>query len=75
MSGQAEQVLSEALHLSAMERAELVERLLESFDFPKRREIDAAWAEEVEGRIDAYEEGKIGATPAAKVFEKFEKRQ
>ena len=53
MTPTAEIVLAEALTLSPSERAELVEELLSSFDFPARHEIDVAWASEVEERIDA----------------------
>jgi len=40
-------------------RARLAERLLESLDHPKQQEIDRLWAEEVEDRIDAYEQGSL----------------
>ena len=53
-----------------MERAELVEQILSSFDFPSRNEIDALWAKEAEDRIDAYDQGKIKAIPASRVFER-----
>jgi len=53
-----------------MERAEMVEKLLSSFDFTSRAEIDALWAREAESRIDAYELGEISAIPAREVFEK-----
>jgi putative addiction module component (TIGR02574 family) len=70
MTTQTEQILSEALHLSPLERAGLVERILESFDFPNREEIDTAWVKEAEDRLDAYEKGKIGVKPAKEVFAK-----
>jgi len=73
MSPQAREVLADALRLSPMERAELVEKLLASFDFPDREEVDRSWAAEVEDRISAYESGGLGATPAAQVFEEIEK--
>lgn len=75
MTTQAEQILSEVLHLSPLEKAKLVERILESFDFPNRDEIDTLWAKEIEDRIDAYEEGKIEAIPAKEVFEEIKRRQ
>ena len=54
-----------------VERAELVEQILSSFDFPSRDAIDALWVKEAEDRIDAYDQGKIKATPASQVFENF----
>lgn len=70
MTVQSQEVLREALDLPPIERAELVEQILASFDFPARKEIDALWAKEVEDRIDAYERGDIGTVPAKDVFDK-----
>ena len=74
MTTHTQQVLEEAVGLPPIERAELVEGILSSFDFPARADIDAAWAREAEDRIDAYERGDIAAIPASKVFEKIEKK-
>ena len=49
---QTQQVLEKAVGLPPIERAELVEGILSSFDFPSRADIDAAWAQEAEDRID-----------------------
>ncbi len=68
MSPQADRVLLEALKLSPLERAELIEKILASFSFPDRTVIDESWAAESEERIDAFERGEIGAKPAAEVF-------
>jgi len=70
MSGNTEKILAEALELQPIERAELVEELLSSFEFPARKSIDKMWADEVEDRIDAYERGDLTSTPAKKVFDK-----
>lgn len=67
------QILSEALKLPPTERAELVENLLSSFEFPSREKIDALWAQEAESRIDAFESAEISAIPAKEVFAKIEK--
>ncbi len=74
MTTHAQQVLKEAVGLPPVERAELVEGILSSFDFPTRAAIDAAWAREAEHRIDAYERGEIAAISASRVFEKIEKK-
>ena len=73
MTTQTQQVLEDAIHLPPVERAELLEQILASFDFPARGEIDDSWAKEAEDRIDAYDRGEVGATPAAKVFEKIDR--
>jgi putative addiction module component (TIGR02574 family) len=64
----AAKVVSEALSLPAKSRARLAERLLESLDDPKQKEIDRLWAEKVEDRIDAYERGELKAIPGEEVF-------
>lgn len=74
MTAQTQQVLEKAIHLPPLERAELVEQILSSFDFPSRDEIDALWAREAEDRIDAYDQGKIKAIPASQVFEKINRQ-
>ena len=73
MTGRAQQVLTQALDLPPTERAQLVEQILSSFDLPGREEIDALWAKEAEDRIDAYDQGKIKATPATEVFRKIDR--
>jgi len=75
MSRQGKQILAEALNLPPIERAEIVEELLSSFEFPSRKTIDELWDQEAESRIDAYERGEITAIPAKEVFEKIEKRK
>jgi len=70
-----QQVLKKAIHLPPVERAELVEQILSSFDFPSRDEIDALWAKEAEDRIDAYDQGKIKAIPASQVFERINRQK
>ena len=54
MSARKNQVLQNALDLTPTDRAELVEQLLQSFDFPDREQVDALWAKEAGDRIDAH---------------------
>ena len=72
MTNKAQDVLNQALGLSPIERAELVEKLLASFEFPDRDSIDAAWAKEAEDRLDAFDRGEVGATPETEVFKRVE---
>ena len=72
MSPRARQVLDDALALSPMERAELVEKILDSFPFRGREETDALWTEEAEDRIDAFDRGELEARPARAVFARIE---
>jgi len=73
MSPQADRVLSDALNLSPLERADLIEKLLASFPFPDRKAIDQRWAIEVEERIDAFERKEIKSKPASEVFSRIER--
>ena len=75
MTFQTQQVLERAVRLPPVDRAELVEQILSSFDRPSREENDALWAKEAEDRIDAYDQDKIKAIPASQVFEKINRQK
>jgi putative addiction module component (TIGR02574 family) len=72
MPKHAESILAEALELPPVERAELVESILSSFEFQSRKAIDMLWALEAEDRIDAYDRGEMAAIPAKDVFAEIE---
>lgn len=61
-------IVSEALALGPVERAELIETLLSSFDSENRVEADRLWAGEAESRVEAFDAGKLAASPARDVF-------
>jgi putative addiction module component (TIGR02574 family) len=58
------QILAAALQLPPDERAQLIEKILASFEPENRRRIDRLWAQEAEDRIDAYERGELESAPA-----------
>jgi putative addiction module component (TIGR02574 family) len=60
----------EARLLSAEERAQLADALLESLRGEKIAEVEAAWAVEIERRVSAYERGEAKLVPAEEVFAK-----
>lgn len=74
MTPQSQKILREALDLPPTDRAELVEQILASFEFPARQDIDAAWAQEAENRIDAYDRGEIESSPAKEVFKDIDRQ-
>ncbi len=74
MTAVAERVFKDALELLPVERAELIEKLFQSFDDAASNKVDAAWAEEVESRLEAYDRGKIKASSAADVFARINQR-
>ena len=69
-----EQVFKAALDLQPVERAELIEKLFQSFDRSSSKRIDSAWAEEVESRFDAFERGEIKESPVEDVFARLNQR-
>ncbi len=70
MTAVAEKIMKTALELPPIDRAELIGRLFISFDPSPTSSIDEAWATEVESRIDAFDAGKIKASPADEVFKR-----
>jgi putative addiction module component (TIGR02574 family) len=73
MLPQAHEVLAQALKLSPLEKAELVERILDTFVLPARKEVDERWAAEAEDRIDAYDRGEMAAKSVMDVFARIER--
>ena len=74
MTATAAQVLKEALGLSPVDRAELIQRLFQSFDPSAGRRVDAVGSEEIESRLDAYDKGKMTACPAEDVLARINRR-
>lgn len=66
MATQLEIVEAQALKLTAEERAQLADRLISSLF--EDHEIEAAWAEEVERRIEEIESGRAKLMPAAEAI-------
>lgn len=62
------ELFKEAINLPPMERAQLIELLLSSFNYQKHSEIDKDWNQEIESRIDAFEKGEISAISMEEVF-------
>ena len=74
MTSTVQAVLEQALRLSPIERAQLIDEFYHSFDKASRGPVAARWAEEVESRIDAYQAGKIQADSAEAVFSRMNQR-
>lgn len=67
MSASLKQIEDQARALTPEERAKLAESMLESLHSPLA-EVKAAWAEEIEQRVAAFDRGEIPAHPAEDVF-------
>ena len=63
MAKAVQSVLAEALRLDLHGRAELVAELLKSLDGPADPDAEAAWAVEIQRRIEAIEAGTIELEP------------
>jgi putative addiction module component (TIGR02574 family) len=74
MTVTTEKVFNDALALPPIERAELIQRLFQSFDVPEDNRIDTAWTEEIESRIEAYDKGLLTASPAEDVLARINRR-
>lgn len=70
MSQSSQTLSTEARRLSATERLELVEDLLDSLDTPDTA-LDAQWAKEAEDRLAAYRRGELKALSVAEVLGKY----
>jgi putative addiction module component (TIGR02574 family) len=68
MNRNTAKIVDEALSLPPRSRAKLADKLLDSLNPPRQREIDKLWADEVEDRIDAYERGEIKVVSGKAVF-------
>jgi putative addiction module component (TIGR02574 family) len=69
-----EQIVHEALALPAEKRAQLADQLLASLDSPEQGQLDQAWEEEIERRIDAYEAGQEKSRPIDEVIREIRQR-
>ncbi len=65
-----EEVLTQAMALSPDDRALLADRLLNSLDSPRRKEIDLLWADEAERRIQQIRNGEVKPIAGEEVFKK-----
>ena len=63
-------ILTQALDLSAVDRADIAEKLLLSLENPDPA-IDKVWAREADVRIEAYNRGEIETVSAKSVFDKY----
>jgi putative addiction module component (TIGR02574 family) len=59
MTDKSKVVLEEALKLTANERAEVAEQLLASLDEAHDSDVEKAWQEEIQRRLQQVERGEV----------------
>jgi putative addiction module component (TIGR02574 family) len=68
MSDALKELEQQAQALTLEERARLAEVLLESLQEPPIADIEAAWHQEIEQRVAAYDRGELQTFSAEEVF-------
>ena len=72
MSPEMKRIYEEAKQLPPAERAELIERIIESFDADTGEEIQKAWADEAERRLALHNSREGTALTEKEVFDRIE---
>jgi putative addiction module component (TIGR02574 family) len=60
-------LIAEISDLPVEHRAKIADQILQSLNAPDP-EIESAWMQEVEKRIEEYEQGRVKLVPAKEVF-------
>ncbi|WP_458699715.1 addiction module protein [Sulfurospirillum sp. 1307] len=66
-----EDIFEEVMTMKPAQKAELIDKLILSLDIPNQ-EVEELWKEEVENRVEAYENGDIETVSIKEVFKKYE---
>jgi putative addiction module component (TIGR02574 family) len=74
MTAATTKLADKLLSLPCEDRIYLVDKLLKSLNAPSKEEVDKAWAEESERRIDEIESGNVQTIPGEQVFREIRKR-
>lgn len=61
------ELIAEISDLPVEQRARIADLILQTLNAPDP-DIDLAWIQEVEGRVEEYEKGKVELIPAQEVF-------
>lgn len=75
MSKTTDDILNNAKKLSTTERAELAAELLASLDGEPEEAVEAAWAAEIQRRVERVRSGEAKGRPWSEVRERLERRR
>jgi putative addiction module component (TIGR02574 family) len=68
MADMVKELAERGRELAPEDRSRLVDMLLESLHEPPLAEIEAAWSEEIERRVAAFDRGEVKTYAAEDVF-------
>jgi putative addiction module component (TIGR02574 family) len=71
----SKEIVAAAMKLPKKTRARIAEQLWHSVNGMSQSEVDAAWAEEAERRIDDLDSGKVKAKPLSVVMSQLRRRR
>ncbi|WP_417735556.1 addiction module protein [Rosistilla oblonga] len=63
MNTQSQQLLESALSLPESDRAEIAASLIHSLDTESDEDADAAWAAEIQRRVESIDNGQVNLIP------------
>ena len=75
MAANFDDLIKDALSLPPGARAMLADHLLESLNWEHQKEIDHAWAEEAERRIQEIRDGKVQSIDGEQVIRELRARR
>ena len=75
MSKIRDNILSNAMRLSTAERAKLAAALLASLDGEPEEDVEAAWAAEIQQRVERVRSGKAKGRPWSEVRKRLKRRR
>jgi putative addiction module component (TIGR02574 family) len=68
LTPQVSEVLEKALALSTQDRGLIIDRLIKSLDDEAPEEgVEAAWSDEIKGRVDDIQSGRVEMIPGEEV--------
>ena len=75
MKASVNSIFEQSQSLSPVDRAALIVRLLDQLEGPADENVEAAWVEEVDRRLDAYDRGEVKSIPAHEVRDRLRSRK
>ena len=68
MSPELKRIMDEVNNLNPLERAEIIDFILDSFNTDYDKDIERAWMDEARRRLEMYRNGETGTRSVDEVF-------